>query len=112
LNIDNIGAIYLAENASSSKRTKHVDTRYHYVRDYIEDGILKVVFVRTTENQSDPFTKNLAVNPFLKHISRFMFDDVNEEKSKEKKGSYETGRMLRGVSQLPRSSSLIPVNSE
>ena len=80
LNIDNIGAIYLAENATSSKRTKHVATRYHYVRDYIEDGILKVVFVRTAENQSDPDTKNLAVEPFLKHIGKYMFDDVEDDK--------------------------------
>ena len=30
---DNVGAIYLAKNATSGSRTKHVDTRYHYVRE-------------------------------------------------------------------------------
>ena len=31
VHVDNIGAIFLAENHISSDRTKHVDTRYHFV---------------------------------------------------------------------------------
>jgi hypothetical protein len=96
VNVDNIGAIYMADNASSSKRTKHVDARYHYVRDWIEDEILKVIFVRTSENQSDPNTKNLATEPFLKHIGKYMYDDEEHDTSENLK----TGRMLNGVSKL------------
>jgi hypothetical protein len=108
LNIDNIGAIYMAENATSSKRTKHVDTRWHYVRNWIEDGIIKVIFVRTAENQSDPFTKNLAVEPFLKHTGEFMFDDVVAEGTDSETQS--TGRMLKGVSEAQSHISQIMVN--
>ena len=86
-----------------------MDTRYHYVRDYIEDGILKVIFVRTAENQSDPYTKNLAVEPYLKHIGKFMFDDVEND---EVAGDFETGRMLKGVSQLQESVSPNPIMSK
>jgi len=35
VNVDNIGAIFLAENQNSSDRTKHVDIRYHFIRQYI-----------------------------------------------------------------------------
>jgi hypothetical protein len=35
---DNIGAIFMSENASTGFCTRHVDTRYHSVREYIEDG--------------------------------------------------------------------------
>ena len=35
INVDKIGAIYLSKNASTGNRTKHVDTRYHFVWDYI-----------------------------------------------------------------------------
>jgi len=59
VNVDNIGAIYLTKNATTGSRTKHVDTRYHFVREYVEDGIIKVVFVRSEDNHSDIFTKNL-----------------------------------------------------
>jgi len=31
VHVDNIGAIFLAENQNSSDRTKHVDTRHHFV---------------------------------------------------------------------------------
>jgi hypothetical protein len=45
VNVDNIGAVYLSNNTTTRNRTKHIDTRYHFVREYIEDGIIKVVFV-------------------------------------------------------------------
>jgi hypothetical protein len=72
--IDNIGAIYLAKKAGSSARTKHVDTRYHYVREYIEEGILLVTFVRTDKNDADIFTKNLGKEKYVKHSVKFMND--------------------------------------
>jgi len=31
VHVDNIGAVFLAENQNSSDRTKHIDTRYHFV---------------------------------------------------------------------------------
>ena len=42
---DNVGAIYFGYNAKISKRTKHVDTRTHFVRQYVEDGTIKINFV-------------------------------------------------------------------
>ena len=57
--MDNIGAIYLSKNATMGKRTKHVDTRYHFVQEYIEKGIIKIVFVRSEDNKADLMTKNL-----------------------------------------------------
>ena len=59
IRVDNIGAIYLAKNQVLSNRTKHIGVRYHFVREYIEDGIIKIVFVRSKENNADVFTKNL-----------------------------------------------------
>jgi hypothetical protein len=42
---DNIGAIFMAENSLTGVRTRHVDTRYHFIREFIEDGFIKVEFV-------------------------------------------------------------------
>ena len=72
--VDNIGAIYLSNNASSTTRTKHIDTHYHFVKDYVEDGIVKIKFVESENNDVDLFTKNLSNNDFEKHTMKFMKD--------------------------------------
>ena len=47
VNMDNVGAMYMANLSGTSQRTKHVDVQYHFVQEYIEDGEIKVEFVRT-----------------------------------------------------------------
>jgi hypothetical protein len=37
---DNVGAMFMAQNASSGVRTRHIDTRYNYVREKLEEGII------------------------------------------------------------------------
>jgi hypothetical protein len=57
--VENVGAIFLATNRTASDRTKHVDIRYHFVRDLIESNLIKVFFVPSDKNVADIFTKNL-----------------------------------------------------
>jgi hypothetical protein len=52
---DNIGAIFMSENALTGFRNQHMDTRYHFLREFIEDGFIKAEFVRSVENDSDLF---------------------------------------------------------
>ena len=56
--VDNVGAIWLANNSSVSQRTKHVDLRAHFVRDMIKDQVIEINFVKSAENDSDIMTKN------------------------------------------------------
>jgi hypothetical protein len=42
---DNVGAIFMLENASATARTKHVDALYHYVREFVVEGFIHIVFV-------------------------------------------------------------------
>jgi hypothetical protein len=72
---DNVGAIYLSNNHSMSQRTKHIDTRRHFVREYVEDEILKIVFVPTKENEADILTKNTAEADFATHTPK-MIEDI------------------------------------
>jgi hypothetical protein len=37
---DNVSAIFMAENSSSGLRTRHIDTRYHFVREHVKDGLI------------------------------------------------------------------------
>jgi hypothetical protein len=70
--VDNIGAIFMAENVSTSQRTKHIDTRYHFVREFVEENFIKIIFVRTKENRSDGFTKNVTGEIYDAHVETFM----------------------------------------
>ena len=82
VNVDNIGAVYLTKNATTGNRTKHIDTRYHFVREYIEDGILKVKFVRSEKNHADLFTKNLNKETFKRHCDAIGLDDMHDSACK------------------------------
>jgi hypothetical protein len=66
IKVDNVGAIYLANNYATSQRTKHIDIRTHFVREFIEDGIIKVVFVKSEDNDADILTKNPTEDIFKK----------------------------------------------
>ena len=76
VNVDNVGAIFLASSPSSGQRTRHIDIRYHFVREFIEDGVLKIIFVRSEENDSDMFTKNVTEILYKKHGNKFMDKEV------------------------------------
>jgi hypothetical protein len=42
--VDNVGAIFFAENVTMSTRTHHVDMRYHFLTEFVEDGFIKIIF--------------------------------------------------------------------
>ena len=73
MRVDNVGEIYLAKNAES-RRTKHIDIRYHFVREYVEDDIVKIIFVKTQDNIADVYTKNVNEETHLKHNNIYMAD--------------------------------------
>ena len=70
--VDNMGAIFMAENASSSVRTRHIDIRWHFTRNLTKDKIIKIVFVKTAENKSDGFTKNVSADTHVRHTPDFV----------------------------------------
>jgi hypothetical protein len=78
VHVDNIGAIFMSENASATSRTRHVDARYHFVREFVEEGFLKIVFVKTIHNKSDMFTKNVSGEIYQSHMGNYILkrDDV------------------------------------
>ena len=79
LNVDNTGAIDLANNWSTTGKTKHIDVRFHYLRELVDQGMIKLNFVRSEENVADIFTKNLSANLFDKHSKRLGISRRNKE---------------------------------
>ena len=62
----------MSQNSSTGVRTRHVDTRYHFIRENIEDGIVKMEFVISIDNDSDIFTKNVNHEIYAKHAKKFL----------------------------------------
>jgi hypothetical protein len=46
------------------ERTKHIDVKYHYVREVIAEGRLKVLKISTHDNPADMMTKHVPVAKF------------------------------------------------
>ncbi|GJX87298.1 hypothetical protein Tco_0339312, partial [Tanacetum coccineum] len=67
---DNQSTIHLAKNSMFHKRTKHIDIRYHWIRDAIEDGMFELNKVHTDDNASDMLTKAVARTCQIKMFRR------------------------------------------
>jgi hypothetical protein len=57
--VDNLGAKDLSENASHHERTKHIDIAYHFTRNCIKSGDIKVIHIPDRLQLADPLTKGL-----------------------------------------------------
>ncbi len=57
---DNQAAISLAKNPISHNRSKHIDIKYHFLRDEVENGTLDIKYVSTDNNVADVFTKPMS----------------------------------------------------
>jgi hypothetical protein len=58
--VDNKSAIVLSKNPSLHDRRKHIDTRYHFIRDCVERGEVDIDHVSTTEQLAGILTKALG----------------------------------------------------
>ncbi|XP_055633344.1 uncharacterized protein LOC129773723 [Toxorhynchites rutilus septentrionalis] len=58
---DNKSAICIAQNQGYNPRTKHLDIRYHFVRDVLDQGVVELGYVNTKQQPADGFTKALAI---------------------------------------------------
>lgn len=71
LHCDSQSAIHLSKNSTYHSRSKHIDVRYHWIRDVLENKLLKVEKVHTNENGADMMTKPLSKEKteFCKHAA-------------------------------------------
>jgi hypothetical protein len=68
LKIDNKSAISLIKNPVHHDRSKHIDVRFHLIRDHVHRRLIEVEFVRTDEQLGDVLTKPLSKHKFLELV--------------------------------------------
>ena len=85
--LDNQSSIRIIKNPEFHKRTKHIDVRYHYIRDMYNSKFFEIYYVPTNENLADFLTKPLVKLKFIELI-RFVMtgfrEDVDLESSHNK----------------------------
>ena len=69
---DNVGAIFVAENAFTTKQTCHIDVHCHFVHENIIDGHIKIIFVMSKANLAAMITKNGTSEIYKEHIDNFL----------------------------------------
>ncbi|GJV35885.1 hypothetical protein Tco_1408362 [Tanacetum coccineum] len=67
---DSQSAIAISCNPVQHSRTKHIHTRYHFIKEQVENGIIELYFVRTEYQLADMFTKALPEDRFQYLVRR------------------------------------------
>ena len=74
---NNVGPIWQSNNRTTSDRTKHIDIRTSFVKEYQEDVKIIIKFVKSGENEADIFTKNTTNVIFHNHQKKLVWDKSN-----------------------------------
>ena len=65
---DNSGAVAQSKEPRNHGKGKHVERKYHLIRDIVQRGDVTVAKISTTDNLADPFTKALPSKVFESHL--------------------------------------------
>jgi hypothetical protein len=69
---DNQGAIFIENNTTNKARTKHIDVRYHFIRQHVQAGRINVEFCPSNRMTADILTKPLNTDAFIGHRAKLM----------------------------------------
>ncbi|GJS72858.1 hypothetical protein Tco_0705699 [Tanacetum coccineum] len=72
-------AIVLCCNNVQHSRSKHIDVRYHFIKEQVENGVVELYFVRTEYQLADIFTKVLPRERFNFLIEKLGLKSVSPE---------------------------------
>jgi hypothetical protein len=66
IRVDNKSAIELAKNPVHHERSKHIDARFHFIREHVKNGNVEMTHVASCDQVADIFTKPLPAELFNK----------------------------------------------
>jgi hypothetical protein len=81
LYVDNKGVKDLINNWSVGGRMRHIDVKNLFLRELKEKEILRVQWIKSEDNCSDIFTKNLSGIVFNKHLKKFCGENPESDRN-------------------------------
>ena len=79
LHEDNQSAITISKNPQFHSRTKHIDIKFHFIRDQIERDVISVKYCPTEDMLADIFTKGLSFEKFAKFRALLGCKNLNDD---------------------------------
>ena len=76
IHCDNKSTICLANNPEFHARTKHIDIRFHFIRQKVEEKIINVIYISTEEMIADLFTKGLSKHRHFKILKMMNLEQI------------------------------------
>ena len=73
---DNSGAVANSKEPRSHKRGKHIERKYHLIREIVHRGDVVVKQIASEDNIADPFTKALTAKVFEGHLRSLGLRDL------------------------------------
>ena len=99
---DNKSILALAKNPIFHCQSKHIDVRFHFLRELVNEKVVEIVFCKTEDQVADIFTKALKKETFLK-LRRLLGMCTNENSVK--------GGVLKSKPNLPTRANHAPTRS-
>nr|GEY74607.1 hypothetical protein [Tanacetum cinerariifolium] len=84
---DNKSAIALCCNSVKHSRSKHIDIRYHFIKEQVENGVIELYFVNTEYQLADLFTKALG-----RDIIKFLINKLATSRCRSPPAGYHRRR--------------------
>ena len=66
---DNMGAVSMARNPQFHKQSKHIATKWHWIRDLVQNGTIRAESCRDPDQTADVLTKALTRPKHKKHTT-------------------------------------------
>jgi len=66
---DNKGAIHITQNPVMEGRSKHIDIKYYFLRECVENQVFMLDYVPTDQQKADMMTKNLTWQKYQDNCS-------------------------------------------
>ena len=74
---DNTNVIAIINNPVQHTRTKHIDIRYHFLREHVMSGAIELYFVPTDQQIANIFTKPLDESTFSRLVGELGMLNLN-----------------------------------
>ena len=81
--LSNQGVIVLSKDNKLHQHTKHIDIRYHFIHEAVEDGQIRTNYVPTDQNPADIFTKPLSKTKFRGFVAGLGLRAWREEEKQD-----------------------------